>query len=58
MKSIYANIFDEKMLIYKYRILILTFACITLLHGEPINTLKDDINGDQTIRVGTRKGIL
>ena len=51
------NIFDEKMLIYKYLILILIFACITFLHGETIKTLKGDNNGDPTIRVGTLKGI-
>ena len=48
----------KKMLIYKYFTLILTFAYITFVHGGAIETLKEDINGDQTMRVGTFKGIL
>ena len=47
----------KKLFIYKYVISILTFECITFVHVGPITIFKEDVNGDQTIRVGTIKGI-
>ena len=44
------------MFIYRYVVIILTFASMTFVHVGPIRSLSDEITGDQTKRVETLKG--
>ena len=56
INSTYESILDEKMFIYRYVVIILTFASMTFVHVGPIRSLSDEITGDQTKRVETLKG--
>ena len=56
INSTYQSILDGKMFIYRYVVIILTFACMNFVHGGPIRSLTDEINRDQTKRVETIKG--
>ena len=46
----------KEMFIYRYVVIILTFASMTFVHVGPIRSLRDEITGDQTKRVETLKG--
>ena len=56
INSTYESILDEKMFIYRYVVIILTFACMNFEHGGPIMSFTDEIDWDQTKRVDTIKG--